>query len=155
MKNGKNKQSNLIASVKILNIGVINKYTINLGIGGGGYPVLVNYQSFPSNLFSLALPPPQLVFFTNCRRNRLLHVSFIELYGFIIYQHVNKRTKILPLATSQITHLCNNFNHVYTAIFYASFLKHYFFYQNSSKIVIFAKNAKFSSAGGSAPRSVA
>ena len=30
----KNKQSNLIANVKMLNIGVINKYTINLGIGG-------------------------------------------------------------------------------------------------------------------------
>ena len=53
----KNKQSNLIASVKMLNIGVINKYTINKGIGGG-YSVLVNYQSFLSNLFSLAPPPP-------------------------------------------------------------------------------------------------
>ena len=31
----KNKQSNLIASVKMLNVDVINKYTINLGIGGG------------------------------------------------------------------------------------------------------------------------
>ena len=29
------KQSNLIARVKILNIGVINKYTINLGIRVG------------------------------------------------------------------------------------------------------------------------
>ena len=29
-----NKQSNLIAIVKMLNIGVINKYTINLGMGG-------------------------------------------------------------------------------------------------------------------------
>ena len=54
----KNKLSNLIASVKMLNIGVINNgnnYTTNLEIGGGGgYPVLVNYQSFLSNLFSLA-----------------------------------------------------------------------------------------------------
>ena len=32
----KNKQSNLIASIKMLNVDVINKYTINLGIGGGG-----------------------------------------------------------------------------------------------------------------------
>ena len=32
----RNKQSNLIASVKTLNIGVINKYTINYGIGVGG-----------------------------------------------------------------------------------------------------------------------
>ena len=29
LKMVKNKQSNLIASVKMLNIGVINKYTIN------------------------------------------------------------------------------------------------------------------------------
>ena len=34
------KQSNLIASVKMLNIGVINKDTINLGIGGGGGGVI-------------------------------------------------------------------------------------------------------------------
>ena len=32
----KTKQSNLIVSVKMLNIGVINKDTINLGVGGGG-----------------------------------------------------------------------------------------------------------------------
>ena len=62
----KNKQSNLIAIVKMLNIGVIYKYTINLEIGSG-YPVLVNYQSFLSNLLSLA--PPQLFFCINCRRN--------------------------------------------------------------------------------------
>ena len=30
----KNKQSNLVASVKMQNIGVINKYTINFEIGG-------------------------------------------------------------------------------------------------------------------------
>ena len=54
----KDKQSNLIANVKMLNLGVINKYTINLGIRGGykQYSVLVNYQSFLSNIFSLALP---------------------------------------------------------------------------------------------------
>ena len=101
----KNKQSNLIASVKMLNIGVINKYIINLRIGGGGggggYSVLVNYQSFFSNLFSFA-PPTKLFFSINCIRNRLLRVSFIELFDFIIYQHRNKRTNILPLATSQI-----------------------------------------------------
>ena len=32
----KTKQSYLIANVKMLDIGVINKYTINLEIGGGG-----------------------------------------------------------------------------------------------------------------------
>ena len=31
----KNKESNLIASVKMLNIGVINKNSINLGVGNG------------------------------------------------------------------------------------------------------------------------
>ena len=31
-----NKQLNLIAIVKMLNIGFINKHIINLGIGGGG-----------------------------------------------------------------------------------------------------------------------
>ena len=63
----KKKQSILIASVEMLNINVIDKYTINLEIGGaGGYPVLFNYQSFLSNLFSLA---PQLIFYINCRRN--------------------------------------------------------------------------------------
>ena len=51
----KNTQSNLIARVKMLNIDVINKHTINRGIGEG-YSVLVNYQSFLSNLFSLAPP---------------------------------------------------------------------------------------------------
>ena len=33
----------------------------------------------------------------------------------MIYQHVNKRTKILPLATSHIAHLCNQFINVCTA----------------------------------------
>ena len=62
----KNKQSNLIASVKMQNIGVINKYTIRNGGGGGGgggYSVLVNYQSFLSNLFSLAPSPPRPIIF--------------------------------------------------------------------------------------------
>ena len=84
----KTKQSNLIAIVKMLNIGVINKVTTNLGIGGGGgLFVLVNYQSFLSNFFSLA--PSQVFFFVNCRRNGLLQVNFIEQYDFIIYQHLN------------------------------------------------------------------
>ena len=59
----KNKQSNLIANVKMLYTGVINKYTINYGIEGGewGYLVLVNYQSFLSNFFSLS-PSPAIIF---------------------------------------------------------------------------------------------
>ena len=35
----KNKQSNLIAIVKMLNIGFINKHIINLGIGGGLFSI--------------------------------------------------------------------------------------------------------------------
>ena len=48
----------------------------------GGYSVIVTDQSFLSNLFSLA--PPQLFFSINCTRNRLLRVSFIALFDFII-----------------------------------------------------------------------
>ena len=43
----KNKQATLIASVKMLNIGFINKHIINLGIVVG-FLVLVNYQSLVS-----------------------------------------------------------------------------------------------------------
>ena len=85
----------------------------------GGYSVLANYQSFLSNLFSLA--PPQLFFSINCIRNKLVRVSFIELFDFIIYPHLNKRTNILPLAASQIAHLCHQFNHACTANFSATF----------------------------------
>ena len=53
----KNKQLDLTASVKKLNLGFINKHIINLGIGGGGYLVLVNYQSLVSKFFPLAPPP--------------------------------------------------------------------------------------------------
>ena len=115
----KNKQSNLIASVKMLNIGFINKYIINSEIAGGGYSVLVNYQSFLSNIFSLA-SPLELLFCIKYRQNILFRISFIELQDFMIYQHVNKRTKILPLATYHIAHLCNQFNHVCTTNFYAT-----------------------------------
>ena len=47
----RNKQSNLIASVQMLNIGVINKYTINKEIGGGAiqYWLITNY--FPQISF--------------------------------------------------------------------------------------------------------
>ena len=53
----KNKQSNLIASVKTPDIGFINKYIINSGNKVGGYSVLVNYQSLLSNIFPLAPHP--------------------------------------------------------------------------------------------------
>ena len=84
--------------------------------GVGSYSVLVNNQSLFSNLFSLA-PPPRLFFSMNCIRNRFLRVSFIKLFDFIIYQHLNKRTNILPLVTSQTAHLCHQFNLVCTANF--------------------------------------
>ena len=77
LKMPKNKQSNLIARVKTPNIDFINKYSMNLGIRrrGGGYLMLVNYQSLLSNTFTL---PPQIFFFIKYRRNRLLRVSSIE-----------------------------------------------------------------------------
>ena len=76
-------------------------------------------------------------------------MSFIEVFDFIIYQHLNKRTNILPLATSQIAHLCHQFN--LHCQFLSHVLKALFFNQNSPKIKLFLqKNAKFSSAGGSA-----
>ena len=53
----KNKQSNLIASVKMLNTGCHQQIYYKLR-NRGGYSVLVNYQSLLSNLFSLAPPPP-------------------------------------------------------------------------------------------------
>ena len=81
----------------------------------------------------------------------------------MIYQHVNQRTKILPLATSLIAHLCNQLNHVCTANFYATLS--ITFYQNIPQIkLILQKNSKFfvcwglrsqspvpSAAGGFAP----
>ena len=73
----KNKQSNLVASVKTPNIGFLNKYIVYSGIRGGGCLVLVNYQSLLPNIFPLP-SPPQLFFFVKYKRNRLLRVSFIE-----------------------------------------------------------------------------
>ena len=81
-------------------------------------------------------------------------MSFIELFDFIIYQHLNKRTNILPLATSQIAHLCHQFNHVCTANlqFLSHVLKALFFNQNSPKMKLFLqKNAKLFSAGAPPP----
>ena len=47
-----NKQSNLIASVEMLNIGFINKYIINSGIGGeGGYLVLLQLITNYSQIY--------------------------------------------------------------------------------------------------------
>ena len=80
-------------------------------------------------------------------------MSFIELCDFIIYLYLNKKTNFI------ISHFPkpiygNQFNYVCPANFYATLCKALLFYQNSPKIkVILEKNAKYSSAGGSAPRS--
>ena len=60
---------------------------------------------------------------------------------------------MLPLATAHIAYLCKQFDQVCsTNNFYATF-ESIIFYQNSPKIKLFLKkNAKFSGAGGSAPR---
>ena len=54
----KNKKSNLIAIVKMVNIGFINKHIINLGIGGGGggiqYYLITNH--LPQSFFHSSLP---------------------------------------------------------------------------------------------------
>ena len=67
-----NKQSHLIASVKMQNIDFINKHIINLGIGGGGYLVLINNQLLVLKFFPLAPPllPSPIHFSVKCRRNR-------------------------------------------------------------------------------------
>ena len=69
----------------------------------------------------------------------------------MIYQHVNKRTTMLSLATSHKAHYCNQLKHVAQPIFYATFYKHYFYWDSSKFKLFFQKNAKLSSAGGSAP----
>ena len=67
----RNKQQNLIGSVKNLNTGFINKYIIGLNseMGWRGYSVLVNYQSLVSILFPLA--PLQLFFSINIQMKEI------------------------------------------------------------------------------------
>ena len=101
-----------------------------------GYLVVINYQSLVSNFFPLA--PPPFIFLYKDRRNRLLCVSFLELYDFMIYQHVNKRAQILPLATFHTAHLCKQFNQVCITISMPR-SKSIIFYQNSRKIKLFLK----------------
>ena len=81
----KNKQLNLIAIVKMLNIDFIYKHITNLEIRKGGFVVFVNYQSLVSKFFPLAPPPPRLFFSIKYRRNRLLCLSFLEQNDFMIY----------------------------------------------------------------------
>ena len=60
----------------------------------------------------------------------------------MIYQHVNKKTKILPLVTTHIAHLWNQFNQFALPISMPRF-KSITFYQNIPKIkLLLQKNAK-------------
>ena len=87
------------------------------------------------SLKSLFISPPQLFFSINWIRNRLLRVSFIGLFDAIIHPHLNKRTNILLLATSQKAHLCNQFNQV----LHCQFQKHYFLIKMTLELSCFCK----------------
>ena len=78
LKMAENKQSILIACLKMLKIAFIEKY-IRSEMGEGGYLVSDNYQSllsYPDRSISL---PSKLSFSIKYRRNRFLLVTFIEL----------------------------------------------------------------------------
>ena len=64
------------------------------------------------------------------------------------YQLVNRRTKILPLATSHIAHLRNQFNHVFALLISLPSFTSINFYQNSPKINIFLQNIQNFRASG-------
>ena len=70
----------------------------------------------------------------------------------MIYQHPNKRTKILPLTTSHVGPFMQTVESCLHCQFLCRILKA-LFYQTNSKIKLsLQKNAKFFNAGGSAPR---
>ena len=73
----------------------------------------------------------------------------------MIYQLVNKRTEILPLATSHaaISHLCTQFYHVCALLISKQRFESINSYQNKFKIKLFLqKNTNFLCARVSAPR---
>ena len=79
-------------------------------------------------------------------------MSFIEPHDFIIYLHLNTRIKILPLATFQIAHLCNEFIMFALPISMPCFKSIIFLNQNSPKMKLFLqKHPKILSARGTAP----
>ena len=79
-------------------------------------------------------------------------MSFIELLDVIIYQHLNKRTKISPLITSKLPIYATSLIMFALPISKPRLKSIIFFYQSSPKIKLFLqKNAKFLSAGDSAP----
>ena len=59
----------------------------------------------------------------------------------MIYQHVNKRTKILPLASSHIAHYATSLIMFALPIFMQRF-KSIIFYQNSPKTSYFCKKGR-------------
>ena len=68
---------------------------------------------------------------------------------------LNKKTEILPLATSHIAiaGLCNLFNHVFGLLISMPHFKSINFYQKRPKLkILLQKNTKFSSAGSSTSR---
>ena len=70
----------------------------------------------------------------------------------MIYQHIKKRTKILPLANSHSRFYATGLIMFALPISIPRY-KSIFFYLNSPKIKLFLqKNAKLSSAGGSDPK---
>ena len=121
--------------------------------------MLIRYQLITNHFDSNTVPfaiPPTIIFlskwFTPCEFH--LSIRFYDLR----YQLVNKRTEILPLATSRIAiaHLCIQFNHGFVlliSMISMPYFKSINFYQNRPKIKLFLpKNIKFSSSEGSAPR---
>ena len=68
----------------------------------------------------------------------------------MVYQHVNNRAKILPLATFRIAHLCKQFNQFALPISMPRF-KSIIFYQYSPKIKLFLKKMQNFQALGAPP----
>ena len=60
----------------------------------------------------------------------------------MIYQPVTKMTEILPLAISNIAHLCNQFNHAFALLILMLRFKCINFYHEGRKYLNFAKKLK-------------
>ena len=103
----------------------------------GGYLVLVIHQSLLPNFLPLA--PTIISFSIKYSRNRLFIESFFEVpvQNFMIYHFVNIRTEILAIATSQIVHLCNQYNHAFIQLISMPRFNSINFYQNRPKIKLF------------------
>ena len=95
---------------------------------GGGKQFSTSWLPITSTQISFHSPPTTSYFSPiNIDKMCLIFESFMEFY-YLRYQLVNKRTVILPLATSHIAiaHLCNQFNHVFALLISATFQNHYF-----------------------------